>query len=45
VSGTELSKDEVFEIEPALNKEKKVAGGIYTESDASGDIHKYCVDL
>ena len=42
---TELSKDEVFEIEPALNKEKKVAGGIYTESDASGDIHKYCVDL
>ena len=41
----ELSKEEVFELEPALNKNKVVAGGIYTEADASGDIHKYCVSL
>ena len=41
----ELSKEEVFELEPALNKDKVVAGGIYTEADASGDIHKYCVNL
>ena len=41
----ELSKEEVFELEPALNRNKVVAGAIYTESDASGDIHKYCVNL
>lgn len=38
-----LSADEVYEIEPALKSE--VIGGYYTESDFTGDIHKFTVGL
>jgi D-amino-acid dehydrogenase len=39
-----LTTDEVKEIEPAFENNKnyeKILGGIYTKSDASGDIHKF----
>ena len=43
-----LSSEEVEDLEPAfknnLNR-KKIVGGIYTKSDASGDIHKFCTSL
>ena len=42
-----ISSDEVFSLEPALanNPKLNIVGGIYTKSDASGDIHKFCVNL
>jgi D-amino-acid dehydrogenase len=43
-----LNSDEVESLEPALktaNKKNKIVGGIYTKSDASGDIHKFCINL
>ena len=43
-----LTTDEVKEIEPAFENNKnyeKILGGIYTKSDASGDIHKFCTNL
>ena len=43
-----LTTDEVKEIEPAFENNKnyeKILGGIYTKSDASGDIHKFCTHL
>ena len=39
----ELSPDEVRAVEPALQGE--VLGGFLTESDASGDIHKFTMGL
>ena len=38
-----LSPDEVYEIEPALCA--PVIGGYYTDSDFTGDIHKFAVGL
>lgn len=40
-----LSFEEIVELEPALANNKSIVGGIYTKSDATGDIHKYCVEL
>ena len=43
-----LTTDEVKEIEPAFENNKnyeKILGGIYTKSDASGDIHKFCTNM
>ena len=43
-----LTTEEVKEIEPAFENNKnyeKILGGIYTKSDASGDIHKFCTNL
>ena len=43
-----LTTEEVINLEPAFENNKntdKILGGIYTQSDASGDIHKFCVNL
>jgi len=43
-----LTTEEVKQIEPAFknnNNYKSILGGIYTKSDASGDIHKFCINL
>ena len=43
-----LDIDQVEDLEPAFkssNNQKKLAGGIYTKSDASGDIHKFCKNI
>ena len=43
-----LSLDEIEDLEPAFksaSNQKKIVGGIYTKSDASGDIHKFCVGM
>ena len=43
-----LTTEEVISLEPAFENNKntdKILGGIYTKSDASGDIHKFCVNL
>ena len=43
-----MSPDEVVALEPSLttaNSKNKIVGGVYTKSDASGDIHKFCINL
>ena len=40
-----VDRDQIFEIEPALKNNHKIIGGVYTKSDATGDIHKYCFEL
>ena len=43
-----LTTEEVTSLEPAFENNKntdKILGGIYTKSDASGDIHKFCANL
>ena len=43
-----LTTEEVINLEPAFRNNKnfdKILGGIYTKSDASGDIHKFCTNL
>ena len=43
-----LTLDEIEDLEPAFksaSNQKKIVGGIYTKSDASGDIHKFCVGM
>ena len=43
-----LTAEEVINLEPAFENNKntdKILGGIYTKSDASGDIHKFCANL
>ena len=43
-----LTTEEVINLEPAFENNKnteKILGGIYTKSDASGDIHKFCANL
>ena len=43
-----LSTEEVRQLEPAFENNanyEKIVGGIYTKSDASGDIHKFCTNL
>ncbi len=39
-----ITHDKLYKIEPALKK-KKFRGIYYTESDYTGDIHKFCVEL
>lgn len=38
-------KNQLLDIEPALAKTKNLLGGIYTPSDWTGDIHKFCNTL
>lgn len=43
-----LTSEEVRKLEPAFENNanyEKILGGIYTKSDASGDIHKFCTNL
>ena len=43
-----LTTDEVKDLEPAFKNNAnydQIVGGIYTKSDASGDIHKFCTNL
>jgi D-amino-acid dehydrogenase len=41
-----ISADEVIKLEPALVPIKDtILGGTYTPDDASGDIHKFCLEL
>ena len=43
-----LTTEEVIKLEPAFENNKntdKILGGVYTKSDASGDIHKFCANL
>ena len=40
-----VDRDQIFEIEPALKNNHEIIGGVYTKSDATGDIHKYCFEL
>jgi len=40
-----VDRDQIFEIEPALKNNHRIIGGVYTKSDATGDIHKYCFEL
>ncbi|MDA7542012.1 D-amino acid dehydrogenase [Gammaproteobacteria bacterium] len=43
-----LTTEEVKELEPAFKNNanyENIVGGIYTKSDASGDIHKFCTNL
>ena len=43
-----LTTEEVIKLEPAFENNKNtdnILGGIYTKSDASGDIHKFCANL
>ena len=40
-----LDKEGVYKVEPALKANESIVGGIFTKSDASGDIHKFCVAL
>ena len=41
----EVSAEECLEIEPALVPPPKLLGGFYNETDFTGDIHKFCVNL
>ena len=40
-----LTFEQIKELEPTLSHNKSIVGGIYTKSDATGDIHKYCIEL
>ena len=41
----EVSAKECLEIEPALVPPPKLLGGFFNETDFTGDIHKFCVNL
>jgi len=41
----EVSPDECLKIEPALVPPPKLLGGMYNDTDFTGDIHKFCVEL
>ena len=41
----EVSAEECLEIEPALVSPPKLLGGFFNETDFTGDIHKFCVNL
>lgn len=38
-------KDDMVKIEPALEHKQNMCGAIYTPSDWTGDIHKFCTSL
>lgn len=40
-----LNKKEILDIEPALSDSTEILGGIWTPSDWTGDIHKFCCEL
>jgi len=41
----EVSAEECLEIEPALVRPPKLLGGMYNDTDFTGDIHKFCIEL
>ena len=41
----EVSAEECREIEPALVPPPKLLGGMFNETDFTGDIHKFCMQL
>ena len=41
----EVSAKECLEIEPALVPPPKLLGGFFNDTDFTGDIHKFCVNL
>ena len=41
----EVSAKECLEIEPALVPPPKLLGGFFNETDFTGDIHKFCINL
>ena len=41
----EVSAKECLDIEPALVPPPKLLGGFFNETDFTGDIHKFCVNL
>lgn len=40
-----LNSAEVYKKEPALHRTRGIVGGVYTASDWTGDIHKFCSKL
>lgn len=40
-----LNKKEILDIEPKLSDSTGILGGIWTPSDWTGDIHKFCCEL
>ena len=40
-----VSPKECLQIEPALVKSPRLLGGMYNDTDFTGDIHKFCVEL
>lgn len=40
-----VTPDECLKIEPALVKPPTLLGGMYNDTDFTGDIHKFCVEL
>jgi len=40
-----ISLDNMVEIEPALADSNDIVGATYTAGDATGDIHKFCIEL
>ncbi len=41
----EVSPEECLKIEPALVPPPTLLGGFYNETDFTGDIHKFCIEL
>lgn len=41
----EVSPDQCREIEPALVPPPKLLGGMFNNTDFTGDIHKFCIEL
>lgn len=42
---TVVSRDRVFEIEPNLSKDSTIKGGVFTSTDWTGDVFKYCREM
>jgi D-amino-acid dehydrogenase len=42
---TILSEQQVYDIEPTLANNRTIVGGVWTENDWVGDIHKFCHEL
>ena len=40
-----VSDQKVRELEPSLNPDNPIVGGIWTPDDSVGDIHRFCYDL
>lgn len=40
-----LTPQQIIDLEPTLCNAKDLVGGFYTESDWTGDAHKFCVEL
>lgn len=45
VDRKQISRNEVFDLEPSLRMDPDIIGGTYTKSDSVGDIHKFCNGL